>query len=66
MNLEYTPAEVDDTQLNKIKKLEASTGAVIVALEPTAKYARLSQQQLDELQSAERELGVLMVAYERH
>lgn len=66
MNLEYSPAEVDDTQLNKIKKLEASTGAVIVALEPAIKYARLSQQQLDELQSAERELGVVMVAYESH
>jgi len=66
MNLEYSPAEVDKSKLDKIKKLENSTGALIVALEPTAKYARLSQEQLDELQSAERELGVVMVAYESH
>ena len=66
MNLEYSPAEVDETKLDKIKKLEASTGTVIVALEPAARFARLTREQLDELQNTERELGVVMVAYEAH
>ncbi|MGI9316257.1 MAG: hypothetical protein ACR2QW_02895 [bacterium] len=66
MNHNYSPAEVDDSQLATIKKLEDSTGALIVALEPTEKYARLSREQLDALQSAERELGVVMVAYDSH
>ena len=66
MNLEYSPADVDEAKLAKIRELEASTGAVIVALEPTKKYARLTREQLDELQSAERELGLVMVAYDTH
>lgn len=64
MQLEYSPADVDDRELARIKKLEDSTGTVIVAVEQTAKYAHLSSKQLDELRHAERELGVVMLAYE--
>ncbi|MGB5706966.1 MAG: hypothetical protein WBM41_09040 [Arenicellales bacterium] len=60
MNLEYSPADVDERQLARIKKLEDSTG--IVAVQPAAKYAHLSGQQLDELQQAEHELGIVMLA----
>jgi len=64
MHTEFTPAKVDESQLQKIKDLEQNIGKVVVAIQPKQMFAQLTQDQLTALQTTERELGVVMVAYE--
>ena len=60
----YAPAKISIDELKEIQALEESTGKVILAVEPQTKYARLTRDELDLLQKTERDLDVVMVAYE--
>lgn len=59
------PAEISDNQLKEIRKLEQDLDKVLVAVEPEPQFAELSGEELTSLQNAEKELGVVMLAYER-
>jgi hypothetical protein len=54
------PSENDELQT-----LEKELDADIVAVEPVCKWADLTQEQLAKLQSAEKDMGVLLLAYDR-
>ncbi len=56
-------ANLDETQISTVQKLEEETGAVIVALEPHFLPAPLSQDQLAKLRALEQEMGVVLLAY---
>jgi hypothetical protein len=58
-------AELDKARLQKVRELEETLGTYVVALEPKLPLAALSDVQLEQLQAAEAELGVVLVAYER-
>ena len=49
--------------MQKLQSLEKELGTWIVAVEPQAQVAPLTDDQLKRLQDAERELGVVLLAY---
>jgi len=57
-------ADLNDEQVAKLKAFEAETGKVIVALTPRYKIASLDIEHLARLQKLERELDVVLMAYE--
>jgi hypothetical protein len=57
-------AELDPGRLEKVRKLEEELGAYVVALEPEFRLAELTTEQLARLEVAEKELGVVLLAYE--
>ena len=44
--------------------MEEAMGTVILALEPYHPLAELSTEQMDKLQELEKELGVVLIAYQ--
>jgi hypothetical protein len=56
-------ARLEREQLEKLTTLEAKLGSWVVALEPEVKLAELSEAELAELQKAEQELDVILLAY---
>jgi hypothetical protein len=58
-------AKVDEAGLKKIKALEKKLGLHIVALEVRYHPAHLSPKVLHELQTLERELDTILVAYKK-
>ncbi len=56
-------AQLDETNLNRLRTLENELGARIVAFEKQYPLANLSEEQLKQLQTAEKELDVVLVAY---
>lgn len=56
-------ANLDESSLNRIKKMEEAMGSVILAVEPVYPVAELSPEQVERLQAVEKELGVVIVAY---
>lgn len=59
----YSIKNLDETGLGKIKSLESKMGVCIVAVENAPKPAAISEEQIKELQSAEKEMGAILVAY---
>jgi alpha-ketoglutarate-dependent taurine dioxygenase len=55
---------LDPGRLEKVRKLEEELGAYVVALEPEFRLAELTTEQLARLEVAEKELGVVLLAYE--
>ena len=60
----YVPAALDGDQLKRIQELEASLGKAVLAVSPKPEYATLTPEQVAALKTAEKELGVTIVAYE--
>jgi len=56
-------ANLDDASLAKLKQMEDSFGSLILALEPHHPLADLSAEQIQKLQTLEKELGVTLIAY---
>ncbi len=56
-------AHLDGGGMQKLQSLEKELGTWVVAVEPQAQVASLSDEQLKRLQDAERELGVVLLAY---
>ncbi len=60
----YSVKKLDKAGLNKIKALESKMGVCIVAVENPPKPASISGEQLKELQSVEKEVGAVLIAYQ--
>lgn len=60
----YHVASLSDSALARVRGLESTLGKAVVALEPTAPVAELTKRELADLQNAEEELGVVLVAFE--
>ncbi len=56
---------LDNSDLAKLQALEKQFGCSIVALEPSPKPASLSPAQLAQLQSAEKTMNAVLIAYQR-
>lgn len=57
-------ANLDESELNRIRQMEESMGSLIVALEPHYPLAEISPEQVKKLQALEKELGVVLIAYQ--
>jgi hypothetical protein len=57
-------AQLDGGRMEKLRSLEKELGTWIVAVEPQAQVAPLSDDQVRRLQDAERELRVVLLAYQ--
>jgi hypothetical protein len=57
-------AELTESQLQKVRDLEADLGTWVVAVEPQFRLADLAEEQLVRLRAVERELGIVLLAYE--
>ena len=57
-------AELDENSKARIKQLEDSLGAHIMAYRSGLKIARLSDEQWKELKAAEEELDVILLAFD--
>ncbi len=61
----YQPVALDDSKLECLQGLESKLGKLLVALEPRAPLASLSETELAEVREAEQQLGVVLVAYDQ-
>jgi len=59
-----TFAQLDSGDLTKVQALEDEIGGCVVALEKQARLAELSKDRLKQLQAAEKDLDVVLLAYE--
>ncbi len=57
-------ARLDRDKMAKIRALEEKLGGWVIAVEPMATLAELSDEQLQEVHAAEEELGVVLLAYQ--
>jgi len=57
-------AELDPARLGKVRELEEKLGVYVVALEPEFHLSELTAEQLGQLEAAEKELAVVLLAYE--
>ena len=57
-------ANLDDAGLKRIQQMEEAMGTLIVALEPHVPLAELSEEQMAKLQALEKELNVVLLAYQ--
>jgi hypothetical protein len=57
-------AELDQDNVSKIRALEENTGFHIMAFEPAVTLSAPTEEQLNQIQSLEKELNVTLLAYE--
>jgi len=57
-------ANLDEANIERIRQMEESMGTLIVALEPHFPPAELTEEQMRKLQDLEKELGVVLIAYQ--
>jgi len=55
---------LDRAKIEKIHELEEFLGTYVLASEPVIRLADLEPEQLEELKTVEKELGVILVAYQ--
>ncbi len=55
--------KLDKMNVVKLQTLEKELGCCLVALEPKPKLAKISAEQLRKLQSVEKELDAVILAY---
>ncbi len=55
--------KLDKSGMTRLQSLEKELGCCLVAFEPVPKLARISADQLRKLQSAEKELEAVILAY---
>ena len=60
----YHPAHLDESRLRTVQALESDLRKVVVALQPDAPTAQLTDKELTSLKEIEQRLGVVIVAYE--
>jgi hypothetical protein len=58
-------ASLDESELKKIRQMEESMGTLILALEPHIPLADLTDVQIEMLGALEKELGVVLIAYQK-
>ena len=57
-------ANLDEASLKKVRELEEQMESVILVLEPHRPLADLTPEQVERVQSLEKDLGVLLLAYQ--
>lgn len=57
-------ADLDEQGVKKVRALEEDIGGCVVALQRRISLRDLGPEELEQLQSAEEELGVVLMAYE--
>ena len=57
--------KLDEGQLKKLRSLEQDLGVTVVAVEMQAKVADLPPDKIRKLQEAEREMGFVLLAYDK-
>jgi hypothetical protein len=57
-------AKLDQGSVDKIREMEKKMGVHIMALEPGVKFTMLTPEQLAEVETLEKELGVTLLVYE--
>lgn len=62
--IQVKPADLRQSQLEKLHALEKELGGVVVAYQPEAKPAQLSEAQLTQLHQIEKELDLILVAFD--
>ncbi len=55
--------KLDKSGMTRLQSLEKELGCCLVALEPKPKLAHISAEQLRKLQSAEKELDAVILAF---
>ncbi len=55
--------QLSQQQMQQLKSLEQELGTVVVAVEPQAQVAELPPDKLRRLQQAERDMGLILLAY---
>jgi hypothetical protein len=58
-------ANLDETRLEDVRKLESELGKVIVALQPNDPIADLSDDQVAQVRALEEKHGIVIVAFDR-
>ncbi|MEJ2263569.1 MAG: hypothetical protein P8X95_08985 [Anaerolineales bacterium] len=58
-------ANLDEASVQKVRDLEEQMESVILVLEPHRPLADLTPEQVERLHSLEKELGVLLLAYQQ-
>jgi hypothetical protein len=58
-------ANLDEASLQKVRDLEEQMESMILVLEPHRPLADLTPEQVERLHSLEKELGVLLLAYQQ-
>ncbi len=58
-------ADLDQRELTEVEKLEDNLGVWVVAVEPKSRFASLTNDQLHQLQEKEKEMGIILLAYDR-
>jgi hypothetical protein len=59
----FNYANLDEAGLKKVQTLEEQVDSVILVMERQLPIAKLSDQQVDQIHTLEKELGVVLVAY---
>ncbi len=57
-------ARLDESKVRRLMELEEEIGTHMLAVDQDCRCANLTDEQLKALQDAERELGVVLLAYE--
>ncbi len=57
--------QLNQQQMQQLKSLENELGTVVVAVEPETQVAELPPDKLRRLQQAEREMGMILLAYKQ-
>ena len=55
--------QLDEAGLTKVKSLEGRISSCVVALEAPTRLADISNEQLEQLKTAEEEMGAILLAY---
>jgi hypothetical protein len=59
-------ARLDREKIARLRELETKFGSWLVAVEPIAELAELTDEELQELKSLEKEMGVTLLAYKEN
>ena len=60
----YSAKKLEKTELEKLQNLEKKLGYCLVAWEKTPKIAHISDEQLNDIKSTEKEMDAVLVAYD--
>lgn len=58
-------AKLEPAEVEKIEAMEKATGKHMMAFEAGPDFATLTAEQLEQVQALEKELGVILIVYEK-
>ncbi len=57
-------AQLDEAGMEKVQVMEEQTGAVVLVMEKIHPLAKLNDVQVKKIQELEKDLGVILIAYQ--